>query len=235
MFILIKIQGWSLTTVLIRFKWKLILCSICGSGAFTFPATSGDCPYSQSCYIWHFNLVKRSTRSFGTDHKPDAGSYVKSQLYFGLPLVVTEIPSSEILVLNWLSTQGNHGSIEVNSTIILLSTISCLGEILLTWKAWECWINRTGSSAWERELWDLADSCLGCGSVETYSKSKHCLWGIIVSSQTFRLCLSIEVVPLQKQEVPLFLVCGGVWVLCYLHLLAETTSLQSCLSKYEIS
>lgn len=47
--------------------------------------------------------------------------------------------------------------------------------------------------------------------------------------------LSTEVVSLQKQEMTLLLVCGGVWVLCYLHLLAETISLQSWLSKYEIS
>lgn len=125
MFILIKIHRWSLTTVLIRFKWKLILCSICDRGAFTFPATSGDCPYSQICHIWLFNLVKWSTRSFGTNHKPDAGSCVKSQLW----LSFGSHRDSQVVRYSWLSTQGTHRSPEVNDTIIFLPTISCLGEI----------------------------------------------------------------------------------------------------------
>lgn len=95
-FILIKSQGWSLTTVLIRFKWKLILCPICDSGVFTFPATSGDCPYSQICHIWLFNPVKWSTGPLAL-----FTNLMQEAMWnpnFAFPLVVTETPSSEILV-----------------------------------------------------------------------------------------------------------------------------------------
>lgn len=149
---------------------------------------------------------------------------------FGFPLVATETPSSEMLVAvlaehtgeSWIYSGQWCNYLFVHNFMLGGNTAYLQGLGMLNRQHGQLILGKG----------TVRFSSLGCRSGEkkpTATPSQSVLHHRPSDS------LSTEVVSFQKQEMTLFLVCGGVWVLCYLHLLAETTSLQSWLAKYEIS
>lgn len=136
---------------------------------------------------------------------------------FGFPWPVTETPSSETLVAEhtgepWIYWGQWHNYLFVHN-FMPGGNITFLEGLRILKRAWAAKPGKGSCEIQQTLVWAV---------------------GLVKPKETYEESDLQTPFPL-KQEMTLFLVCGGVWVLCYLHLLAEITSFQSWLSKYEIS